>query len=303
MLEIENFSGVIVVARDGQPPAIRTTGPWTPDTPFQIASVSKNFAATLALMLVEDGLLDLHEPVTRWLPEAQEGISLHHLLSNTSGIGHWQDVPGMDPETPATRDERLALVVRAPLLSEPGTEFRYSSPAFLLASVVAERAAGRPYTELLSEKVIEPLGLTATGSGVAPVGVAPGHHAGTPVEPWDLRSMIGSGDLFSTATDLVAYAHALHDGNLVSPASLALMRTRHIAFPEPERTPDGRHSIAGYGYGHYVGTFDGRPAVLHTGDNPGYKSLLGWFPDGVVVVALSNDDAVQWEDVLPHLLS
>src|SRR5690349_600872 len=138
MLEIESFSGVVAVARAGDVVVTTTSGEWTPATPFQIASVSKNFAATLALMLVEDRLLDLHEPLTRWVPEAQPSLTLHHILSNTSGIGHWQDVPGMDPEAPATRDERLALVVRAPLLSEPGTEFRYSSPAFLLAGVVAE---------------------------------------------------------------------------------------------------------------------------------------------------------------------
>ncbi|GIF63237.1 hypothetical protein Ais01nite_12720 [Asanoa ishikariensis] len=303
MPEIENFSGVIAVTRGGHPVATTTRGPWTSATPFQIASVSKNFTATLALMLVEDGVLDLHEPLTRWLPEAQPSVSLHHILSNTSGIGHWQDVPGMDPKTPATRDERLALVVRAPLLSAPGKEFHYSSPAFLLAGVVAERAAGRPYTELLVEKILKPLGLAATGSGVAPLGVAPGHHQGTPVAPWDLRSMIGSGDMFSTAADLVAYAHAVRDGSLVSPASLALMRTPHVAFPEPDRSPDGRLEIVGYGYGHYVGTFDGRPAVLHTGDNPGYKSLVGWFPDDVVIVALSNDDAVRWEDALAQVLT
>jgi hypothetical protein len=63
-----------------------------------------------------------------------------------------------------------------------------------------------------------------------------------------------------------------------------------------------RLELTGYGYGHYVGTFDGRPAALHTGDNPGYKSLVGWLSDGVGIVALSNDDSVQWEDVLMHML-
>jgi CubicO group peptidase (beta-lactamase class C family) len=208
----------------------------------------------------------------------------------------------MDPSAPATRDDRLELVLRAPLQFEPGTRFRYSSPAFIAVGVVAERAAGKPYAELLAEKILRPLGLTSTFSGHRPRDVVQGHQAGEPVEPWDLASMTGSGDMFSTAEDLAVYARALDDGALVSRDALALMRTRHSAFAEPDRTPDGRLELTGYGYGHYVGTFDGRPAALHTGDNPGYKSLLGWLPDGVGIVALSNDDTIQWEDVLVRVL-
>ena len=96
----------------------------------------------------------------------------------------------------------------------------------------------------------------------------------------------------------MAYARALNAGALVSRESLTLMRTRHSAFPQPDRSPDGRLALTGYGYGHFVGTLDGRPAALHTGDNPGYKSVVGWLPDGVGIVGLSNDDSIQWEDIL-----
>jgi hypothetical protein len=69
-------------------------------------------------------------------------------------------------------------------------------------------------------------------------------------------------------------------GALVSCDSLALMRTQHSTFIEPDRGPDVRLELTGYGYGHNIGTFDGRPAALHTGDNLGYKSLVGWLPEG-----------------------
>jgi CubicO group peptidase (beta-lactamase class C family) len=193
-------------------------------------------------------------------------------------------------------------VLRAPLQFEPGTQFRYSSPAFILVGVVVERAAAKPYAELLAERVLHPLGLTSTASGTSPQDVVQGHHAGDPVEPWDLSSMIGSGDMRSTAEDLVVYGRALNAGVLVSRDSLALMRTQHSVFIQPDRSPDGRLELTGYGYGHYLGTFDGRPAALHTGDNPGYKALVGWLPDGLGIVALSNDDSVQWEDVLSRVL-
>ena len=305
MSQMEGLSGIVTITREGRSVSTSVGGGCTQATCFQIASVSKNFASTLTMMLVEEGLLDLDRPLGYWLPEAPvswQALTLHHLLSNSSGIGHWAEVPGTDPSASATRDDRLALVLRAPLQFEPGTEFRYSSPAFVVVGVVAERATGVPYPELLAEKILRPLGLTSTGSGVRPEGVVQGHRAGEPVEPWDLASMIGSGDLWSTAEDLVGYAQALDTGVLVSRDSLALMRTQHSAFIEPERSSDGRLEVTGYGYGHYVGTFDGRPAWLHTGDNPGYKSLVGWLPDDLVIVGLSNDDSIQWEDVLLRML-
>jgi CubicO group peptidase (beta-lactamase class C family) len=305
MPEIEGLSWVVTITHEGRPVTTTTGGGCAPTTRFQIASVSKNFTSTLTMMLVEEGLLALHEPIDHWLPEAPpswHALTLHHFLSNSSGIGHWKDVPGMDPSAPATRDDRLELVLRAPLQFEPGTQFRYSSPAFIAVGVVAERATGKPYAELLAERILQPLGLTSTASGSRPQDVVQGHHAGEPVEPWDLASMTGSGDMWSTTEDLVVYARALDAGALVSRDSLALMRTQHSAFIEPERSPDGRLELTGYGYGHYVGTFDGRPAALHTGDNPGYKSLVGWLPAGVGIVALSNDDSIQWEDVLLRVL-
>lgn len=305
MPEIDGFSGIVTITRDGRPVSTSAGGGCTPKTAFQIASVSKNLAATLTMMLVEEGRLDLREPLDRWLPEAPpswHALTLHHLLSNSSGIGHWTEVPGMEPSVPATRDQRLELVLRAPLRFEPGARFHYSSPAFLVVGVVAERAAGKPYPDLLAEKILEPLGLSSTSSGFRPPDAVAGHRGGEPVEPWDLASMIGSGDLWSTAEDLMVYARALDTGILVSPDSLALMRSQHSTFAEPDRTPDGRLEVTGYGYGHYVGVFDGRPAALHTGDNPGYKSLLGWLPDGFGIVGLSNDDSVQWEDVLARVL-
>jgi CubicO group peptidase (beta-lactamase class C family) len=304
MSKIEGLSG-IVVTDDGSRVNQWTGGRCTPQTRFQIASVSKNFAASLTMLLVADGLLDLHEPVGKWLPEAPSSwrsMSLHHLLSNSSGIGHWKEIPGTDPAVPAGRDDRLEAILRAPLRFEPGTQFHYSSPAFIVVGVVAERAAGAAYPQLLSDRILRPLGLTRTVSGSRPDDVIQGHHDGEPIPSWDLTSVIGSGDMCSTAEDLMTYAQALGSGAVVSADSLALMRTRHIAFAEPDRSPDGRLDVTGYGYGHYVGTFDGRPAVLHTGDNPGYRSLVGWLGESMHIVALSNDDAILWEDVLARVL-
>jgi len=96
----------------------------TPQTRFQVCSVSKQFAATAAMLLAESGQLDLAEPVARWLPGSPpqwEGVTLHHLLTHTAGVRHWGDAPGFDASQPVDLADRVALIQQAPLLTDPGT--------------------------------------------------------------------------------------------------------------------------------------------------------------------------------------
>jgi CubicO group peptidase (beta-lactamase class C family) len=303
--EIQNFSGVVAVSHAGRPVTTVATRGRTPSDRQQIASVSKVFAATLALMLAEDGTLALGDPVGRWLPEAPppySDVTLDHLLSHTSGLGHWEDVPGLDPSVAMDRHERLALIYRAPQLSEPGAAWRYTSAGFLLVGAVVETVGGKPYAELLTERILRPLALHRTEVGTRPADVVAGHHAGEPVEQWDLSAMTGSGDMWSTVDDLATFGQALDGGRLLSAGSQRTMRTPHATLPEPERSADGRLVITGYGYGLYLGTFDGEPVCLHTGDNPGYRAVLGWFPGGRQLVGLANDDYLDWDRVLAAVL-
>jgi CubicO group peptidase (beta-lactamase class C family) len=286
--------GVVTVIADGHPVRTSAGGGATTATRFAVASVSKNFAATLALRLVERGVLDLHAPLTGRLPDAPAAwrdITLHHLLSNGSGLGHWDAVPGLDPLAGLPPDEELDLILRAPLLSAPGTGFHYSSPGYVLVAALIERATDRPYADVQSDEILRPTGLTRTVSGPRPDDLAPPHSAGEPVTGWRLTAAVGTGDLTSTVDDLVAYARTFE------PA-----RRAQIALPGPERHLGGRLELTGYGYGCWVGTFDGEPAATCPGDVPGYKSMIAWLPRGRRVIALSNDDATDWDEVLPPLL-
>jgi CubicO group peptidase (beta-lactamase class C family) len=305
MSRLEGLSGIVTVSRGGRPAGTMTGGGCTADTRFQIASVTKNLTATLAMMLVEAGVLDLHAPIGRLLDEAPPSwrdVTLHHLLSNGSGLGHWDAVPGLDPAVPATRDERLSRTLRAPLSFAPGTRFHYSSPGFLIAGMVIERAADTPFPELLAKKVLRPLGMTATVGGAHVPDVIGGRRGDDPIAAWDVTSMVGAGDLVSTARDLAAYAHALEAGALVTRSSLEWMRTAHSTLPTPDRGLDGRLEVVGYGYGTFVGTLDGLPAALHTGDNPGYAALLGWVGDDTTIVGLSNEELTAWDEVIGRAL-
>jgi CubicO group peptidase (beta-lactamase class C family) len=259
-------------------------------TRYQLASVSKQFAAVLVLKLE----LPLDEPITRWFPAAPDAwraITLQHLLSHTSGIGHWSDIPGFIPSEAMDVDRRLALFQRAPLLSRPGTEYHYSSPTFLLIGDIVGRATGRPYTVLLETEIFGPLGLAQTNTGPPPADadVAEGHRDGAPVPPWDLASMAGTGDIWSTAGDLARFTWALHTGAVLPADAYRAMIT-----PSP---------VAPYGYGMFVGTVAGQPARYHTGDNPGFVSLAAWFPDESLALAvLSNDEVTDLDRAAGEVL-
>jgi len=263
----------------------------TPQTRFQIASVSKQFAATAVMMLAESGAVALGEPVAHWLPGSPaqwQQVTLHHLLTHTAGVRHWGDAPGFEPSQPMSIRDRLALIQQAPLLTEPGTQWRYSSPGYLLAGLIVERASGRPYPGFITERILSPLGLTSTTAAGAPAGAvtARGYRNGEPVVPWDLSAMPGTGDICSTVGDLARFTTALHSGQLLADGS-----------------GDGWLTGDGYGYGQFVGTIAGQTAYFHPGDNPGYQSFAAWIPaHAVCVVILANDETTSIEGLLKQLL-
>jgi CubicO group peptidase (beta-lactamase class C family) len=292
----------------GGPADIRAGIPCTPATRFQICSISKQFTAAAVMLLVESGRLDLHQPVTRWLPEAPpqwRQVTLHHLLSHTAGVPHWHEAPGLDPAEPVNISERLTTILATPLRTEPGVQWHYSSPGFLLNGLIAERASGQPYRALLAERIMSPLKLTQTTMGGTPGPAARGYRDGHPAPPWDLAAMPGTGDIWSTARDLTRFTTALCSGGLVAANSLRLMCTAHAALADDEEAEEGEPRLAttGYGYGMFTGTFAGHTAWYHPGDNPGYQSFACWIPgQAASIVILLNDETASLTSLLKHLL-
>lgn len=210
----------------------------TPQTRFEICSVSKQFAAVAAMLLAESGQLDLAEPVARWLPGGPpqwQQVTLHHLLTHTAGVRHWGDAPGFDASQPVDLAERVALIQRAPLLTDPGTRWHYSSPGYLLAGHIVAQASGQPYARFITEQILIPLGLSSTSAGGLAAGTAAarGYRNGQPVAPWPLSAMPGTGDICSTVGDLAHFTAAVHSGSLIRQQRLAQ------AMITPPRTAPG----------------------------------------------------------------
>lgn len=297
----DGFSGARLMARNGSVVAATCTGfadrdggrRWTRGTRGQVASISKQFAAIVALNLVDQGVLALADPVTSVLTEASaqwQTVTLQHLLTHTSGLGHWSERPGFDPAQSLEPAERLALLLAAPLTSSPGVQWRYSSPGYIVLSAVLETVAWAGYAQLVEDQIIGPLGLTDTTVGQAwAQGAAVGYRFGEPVAPWDLHTMPGTGDIWSTADDIARFIAATHDGTLLPERIQRTLHAITVAHDPPE--PPAAVRVDAYGLGHFSGTVNGEFAYLHPGDNPGYQALAAWVPaTQTVAVALSNEE-------------
>ena len=287
--------GVLVISEGGQKPVERAFGlmdekagrVMQSNARFRLASVTKPVATALFMTMVEDGTLDLQAPVTDFLPEfrpalpdgSRPTITLHHLLTHTSGLGYrfleseasayaaagvsdGLDQPGLDME------ENLRRLASVPLYFAPGQGWRYSLGIDVMGAV-AEVATGRPLQQLLEDRICAPLGLRTlafhldpegpelakpyfnTSSGPQPL------HDGMRIPLWDEAGVTfspkrvhdegsfpscGAG-LVGDAADLMTFFRAMLAGGgpILSPATVRTMMKNQL--------PDGVHTLHGPGWG------------------------------------------------------
>ncbi|HEV8064929.1 MAG TPA: serine hydrolase domain-containing protein [Acidimicrobiales bacterium] len=276
----------------------------TLDTRFQLASVSKQFTAAATLLLSDSGVLAVADPVSKWLdgcPPAWETITLHHLLSHTSGIAHWP-ATGIDLTEPLDTAEELRIFQATPLLAVPGEKYSYSSPAYTMLALVVERAAGQPYESFLRQRIFDPLGMSSTfaGSGHGEAHMAQGHEAGEAVKQFELDTVgMGAGDVWSTAGDMATWNEALADGSILTEESRQAM----FSVQAPLEEESGPLRAFGYGYAWYLCEYAGHSMRMHTGDNAGFVAVNAWFVDlQLSLVVLSNDHTCDLMGIAAQLL-
>jgi D-alanyl-D-alanine carboxypeptidase len=269
--------------------------PVTPETLFPIASIGKSFTCLALLQQAEQGRLDLHAPVTRYLPwfavrSRYEPITLHHLMSHSAGISMGTDF------TPGTRYDVYQL--RAMEANPPGVAFHYSNAGYKALGFVLEDLLGQPYQQILQAGLLDPLGMRAsrpaltndlrrqTATGHIPLYDDRPYHPSLPLAPapW-LEYGLGDGSPASTPADLAIYARMLLNrgqgpqGRIISEESFRQMTSRAI-----ERKPGSF-----YGYGVNVEEIDGHQCIWHDGEHVGYTSTLQCdLDDGLAVVVLDN---------------
>ncbi len=289
-----NFSGVILVTRDGQPLLRNGYGcavrefdvPAAPETKFHIASVSKSFTAAAILLLEQRGKLRTSDPLNRFLPDYPNGgrLTLHHLLAHTSGIPNVNSFPDYDAKSrfPHQLDEILSWFKDRPLEFEPGARYSYSNSNYNMLAAVIEKVSGKSYGDFMEEAIFRSLGMKDTGhhgdaQAVIPrlaVGYSPA--GGDAVErapylDWSIKT--GNGSLYTTASDLAKWDRALYGDALLNAASRSKIFAEHTE---------------GVGYGWFIRK--GRhPSVAYAGRAPGFSASIERFiDDKVCVIVLSN---------------
>ncbi|GAA1693906.1 serine hydrolase domain-containing protein [Glycomyces endophyticus] len=274
-------------------------------TPFLWGSVAKPVTATAVMTLVEDGLLDLDEPVASYLPEftladpdRSDRITVRHLLEQTTGIPEGTGVTDRYGHRDDPYGDAVADLAGAEPLADPGEAFEYASANYLVAGAVVEAVTGMPYEDYLREAVLDPLGMTgavATADAAAdmPRGHAVAFGQAVPVETRFDRTGPSYGYLGGTVEDLAAFAaDQLRDSAVLAPESLALMQT---GAAEVSDTID-------YGLGWRVDSRNadlGTATVWHTGGAPGFSAGTILLPDfGRAVVVAQNRYSVFEDDPL-----
>lgn len=268
--------------------------PATAETVYRVASISKTFAATAVMQLVEKGLVSLDDPIRKWVPQfprkGDTTITLRHLLTHTSGIRHYKPGEMANPASYDSVADAIRLFKDDPLLFTPGTKYSYSTYAFNLLAGVVESASGLTYEAYLRERVWGPAGMTATRLEHPPE-IVPhrarqyekaGSNGNVRNAPYaDLSVKWAGGGIISDAVDLAKYHIALDAGKLLRPETLARMYT-------PSVLPDGTRTEYGLGWMVFADA-RGRRFVGHAGGATGGTTFLLRSPERkVAVVILCN---------------
>ena len=209
---------------------VQTGDPITADTTFRLASVTKQFTATLIMMLRRDGLLELDEPVCDLLPELCElsarEITVRHLLQHTAGLLDYEDHVPQGQEVPLSDADVLAITAKhLRNYFRPGTQFRYSNTGYALLACIIERLTEMPFSVALEYRIFKPLGMNNTVARHATVRPEVPNRAigyrrmpdGNYVECDQnlTSSVLGDGGIYCSANDYLKWDHAYWAGQVL----------------------------------------------------------------------------------------
>ncbi|MDO7845844.1 serine hydrolase [Hymenobacter sp. M29] len=237
------LNGTVLVAEHGKVVFAKGYGlanrewnqPNAADTKFRLGSLTKQFTALLVMQLVEKGKLKLDGHVSDYLPDypkaAGDKITIHHLLTHTSGIPNYTAQPGFAAASilPTTPAAFLRTFAELPLEFEPGSTYRYSNSGYFLLGAIIEKVTGKPYAQVLSENILQPLHMQDTGYDLAET-VLPRRAAGYDKAATgtfyntsyvDMTVPYAAGSLYSTVGDLYKWDQALYTTQLLNDASKA----------------------------------------------------------------------------------
>jgi CubicO group peptidase (beta-lactamase class C family) len=266
--------------------------PVTPQTVFQIQSVTKSFVATAIMMLVEEGKVAVDAKVSTYLegtPESWKDITIRHLLSHTSGIKDFINEPTASLRLEVSDDDVFQATAARPLNFQPGAKYAYSNSNYHLLAMIIRKVSGDFYGIFLKNRVFQPLGMSQTRV-VSWSNIIPDRAAGYLQQGSQLRNgqfvaesilAYGGGGIVSTAEDMAKWDLALRGDKL-------LPRSRLEQMWAPTKLNDG--NLSNYGFGWSIGGKPPHRLIQHSGGHiTGFTShIVRYLDDDLSVIVLVN---------------
>lgn len=316
---IEHFSGNVLVAQQGNIIYLKSFGyadnslyvENNAATKFRIGSISKPITAISIMALEEQGLIKVEEHLSKYmpdLPESWQEITIHQLLTHTSGLDHEADFEKDNNIwcAPSAIKEIFEEYQNMPLIDIPGKNFHYSNIGYFALSVLAEQVTGLPFDAYLEQEILRKLEMEDSG-GDDPLKIL-SHKAkgyaladdGTLINaPFDnMLTKRGAGNMYATVEDLLKLKKAFTPDILLSSSSIAQMKMPYAS--DSEMGPE-----VNYGYGWDIKNVEKIEAIFHTGGVSGFESLFYYFPErDIVIVACANirPKNKDWRSKFPELV-
>lgn len=296
------FMGSIAIAHNNEMVYTKTVGyadieqnlKANEKTKYRIASISKTFTTVLVFKAIEENKLHLDQALSDFYPtiENSDQITMEQILYHRSGLPDilWNE--GTDWTQPKTEREMIELISNEECDFVPDTRTNYINTGFLVLSYILEKIYDRPYSEILEEKIIKPIGLKNTYLGG---NILTGNnecnvysHYGWVKQPmFDQTVLLGAAGIVSNTTDLTVFINALFDGRLISMASLQQMKTMKGEF----------------GMGLFEISHFNKTGFWIEGGLQGFRSWLAYFPAGnTSIVVTANGMNFRFMDVIDIVL-
>ncbi|WP_396189278.1 serine hydrolase [Flavobacterium sp.] len=260
---------------------------------FEIGSITKQFTSVAVLQLMEKGLLNLDDAVTKHLenlPQHFNKITIHHLLSHTSGLNNftsedsWVDLWRID----LSIDKTIEIFKNKPLEFKPGERFSYCNSGYILLGAIIEKVSGLTYENYLQKNIFNPLNMGnsyfGSRSKIINNRVSGYQHNGNFVnaEYVTFSQSHAAGALMSTTNDLLKWNLGLTQNKVISKESLKLASQNH-------KLNSG--SLLNYGYGWFINELEGYKTIEHGGGIFGFITYALYVPEeDIYVVVLTNYD-------------
>lgn len=301
--EDNTFSGQLLVSIKGEKVISKGLGmancelgvPNTNSTKFRICSITKQFTAALVMQLVEKDLLSLEDTLDKYIEDYPKGdkVTIHHLLTHTSGIPDYTDGEGYErifKRTSHTVEELINHFKGFAYEFEPGEKFLYSNSGYALLAYVIEKITNKSYEENLQENIFHKLSMMDSGIDnhrKIIYGRVSGYcfdedGAKINCDFGDMSRYHGSGEIYSTIEDLYLWNDGLYKGKVISEESLNIMISKQAKMDEDTY----------YGYGLIVSDMEmgekTRRLVYHDGSMPGFLTCNSVWDRDIQIIILNN---------------